>query len=28
VGGVAVDQHGNIYVAELFDGRVRKFRQP
>jgi sugar lactone lactonase YvrE len=28
VGGVAVDQNGNIYVAEFFDGRVRKFRQP
>lgn len=28
VGGVAVDQYGNIYVGELFDGRVRKFRQP
>ena len=28
VGGVAVDQHGNVYIAELFDGRVRKFRQP
>ena len=27
VGGVAVDEHGNVYVAELFDGRVRKFSQ-
>jgi streptogramin lyase len=27
VGGVTVDQHGNVYVAELFNGRVRKFRQ-
>src|SRR4030095_10944220 len=27
VGGVAVDQHVNGYVAELFDGRVRKFSQ-
>lgn len=27
VGGIAVDQQGNIYVAELFDGRVRKFHQ-
>ncbi len=27
VGGIAVDQRGNVYVAELFEDRVRKFRQ-
>jgi hypothetical protein len=27
VGGIAVDQQGNVYVAELFVNRVLKFHQ-
>jgi tripartite motif-containing protein 71 len=27
VGGIAVDHEGNVYLAELFDNRVLKFRQ-
>ena len=27
-GGIAVDQQGNVYAAERFANRVRKFHQP